>query len=204
MAAFLPAAVNIGSSLLSSYLNRDRGSKETPIQKGQRKTIDEVLASLKGNGPYADLFRSDQEGFQKSVVDPSIHRFNSQIAPQIQQQYIAGGMQNGTGMQDALTRAGVDLNSNIDQLYLPYMQGAQNRAVSGLSGVLSQGPGVNTQDQSGSEAVGQGFAGYLSSPSFGKDFNSILEFFKNKTSDPKAGSVAEAYRPGFVSDIMGY
>ena len=87
--------------------------KETPMQAKQRELVDQLLGSLQGGGPFSSLFNVDEAGFQRSFVDPMKYKFQSQIAPQIQQQYIESGQQRGTGLDDTLTRAGVDMDQEL-------------------------------------------------------------------------------------------
>lgn len=162
LAAGIGAAGSIGGALLSRHGNRVR---ETKMQKTQRKLVDSLLASLNGNGPYSDLFAADENAFQKSFVNPAKQRFQNQIAPQIQQQYIASGQQRGTGMSDQLLRAGVDLNSLLDEHYMSFLQEAQNRKAGAINGILGMGAGAPRKQTSG-EALSQGAAGFLASDSF--------------------------------------
>lgn len=189
--AFLPL-IGAGISGLGSALGGLFGRQEAPpapqwltppetkLQKTQRTLIDDLLASLKGKGSFNDLFSTDDAAFQRSFVKPSIDRFNNQIAPQIQQQYIASGQQRGSGLEDALLRAGVDLNTLADQNYLQFQQNAQNRQQDAIARILAQQgaqpvltPGLPGAQSSGS-ALGQGFAGYLTSNGFRDDIGSIL------------------------------
>ena len=91
--------------------------KPTDMQNQQKELVDQLLASLKGDGPYSDLFNVNEESFNKGFRDPAMAQFKNQIAPQIQQQYIAAGQQRGTGMEDSLARAGVDMDQMLNQKY---------------------------------------------------------------------------------------
>src|SRR3954471_24933150 len=99
----ISAAASAGASWLGG---QGSAPKETKMQKTQRKLVDQLIASLSGSGPFSDLFNSDESVFQKSFVDPAKSLFNNQIAPQIQQQFIASGQQRGSGLDDQLLRAG--------------------------------------------------------------------------------------------------
>src|ERR1044072_7152085 len=112
LAAGLTAAGSIGGGFLAG---RGSASPETKMQKTQRKLVDQLLASLGGEGPDANLYNADENIFQKSFVEPALSKFNYQIAPQIQQQYIQSGQQRGTGLEDQLLRAGVDLDALLNQ-----------------------------------------------------------------------------------------
>lgn len=169
LAAGLSAAGSIGGGYLAS-----KGNQESKLQKTQRRTIDEILAGLRGEGQYADLFSVDEEGFQRSFVDPAKHRFNNEIAPQIQQQYIASGMQGGTGSQDALTRAGVDMDMLLNQAYMDYVNNTQNRQSGAINSILGAGSGAPPQQSSG-QAFGQATGGYLASDAFSKGVDRIFD-----------------------------
>lgn len=155
------------------------GSKETSIQKKQRELVDQLLGSLNGKGPYSNLFTANEEDFQRSYVDPAKSRFQNQTAPQIQQSYIQSGQQRGTGLDDTLTRAGVDMDSLLNEAYMNYQQGAQNRQASAIGNILGQGAGAQPE-QSGWQSALQGLGGYASSDSFGKDLEGILSSFNDR------------------------
>jgi len=163
--------------------------KETPIQSQQRELVDQLLQSVRGQGPYSNLFNVDEQAFQKSFVDPMKQQFSSQIAPQIQQSFIASGQQRGTGLEDQLTRAGVDMDQLLNQQYFQAQQAAQNRGFNALQNVLGAGPGVLEPLGKGQAAL-QGIGGYLSSDKFGGTIQNILNSFANDK-DQRQGFVPE-------------
>ena len=180
LAAGLGAAGSIGSGWLAG---RSQGNKETKMQKTRRKLVDELLASLNGNGAYSDLFNSDQETFQKSFVEPAQSLFRNQIAPQIQQQYISSGQQRGTGLDDQLLRAGVDLDSMLNQYMYQHQQDALNRKQNAISGILGTETGAAPQSSSGQDFA-SAFSGYLSGPGFA---DSYKDYFKNSQQPTRKG-----------------
>lgn len=149
----LSAALSVGGGLFG-------GQKETPIQGQQRNIIELLMQGLSGEGPFADLFKNDEAFFQKSYVEPALSQFENKIAPQIQQQFIQSGLQRGSGLDSALTQAGIDMNQLLSQLRGQMQQGAQNRASSAISHILGQNAGV--PEQSLGEKLGQSLAGYAS------------------------------------------
>lgn len=163
-AAAIPAVIQAAGSIGGGILS-NRGGKETKTQKTQRHLIDKLIASLSGQGPYADLYKTDYDAFKKSYVDPAKSIFNNQIAPQIQQQSIASGQQRGTGLDDQLLRAGVDLDQLLNQAYMEHIQGAQNRKQSTINSILGGGAGAEPGMSTG-QAAAQSTAGYLSSNAF--------------------------------------
>ncbi len=188
--AFIPALLSAAGSIGGGLLANSGSGKESKMQKTQRKLVDKLLASLGGNGPYSDLFSTDEEAFQKSFVDPAKSLFKNQIAPQIQQESIYGGQQRGTGLDDQLLRAGVDLDQLLNQQYMDFQNKGKDRMQSVLQSILGGGsgaaPGMSTGD-----ALAQATSGYLSSNSF-KDV--VSGFSKNNQMQPQS-------RRGFENDV---
>ena len=180
------ALAGAGVGALSGLFGRE--NKETKMQKTQRHLVDQLLGSINDQGPYSNMFNVDEETFQKSFVDPMKHKFQSQIAPQIQQNYIASGQHRSSAMEDDLTRAGVDMDQLLNQAYgqmqenamnrnFQSQQNAFNRQSNVFGGVLGFGPGApNTP--TALQAMGQGAAGYLTSDKFGQNLDDILKYFQ--------------------------
>jgi hypothetical protein len=168
---YLPALLSAAGSIGGGMLNR-RGSNETANQGTQRQLIDQLMASLSGNGPYSDLFQMDEAAFQKSYVDPAKQRFNDQIAPQIQQNYIASGQQRGTGLDDTLARAGVDMDQLLNQQYMGFQEKGKDRMSQIINQILGAGSGA-APAQSMGNAFGQSVGGYLQ----GSAFQDLLKSF---------------------------
>ncbi len=189
-----PPLIAAGASWLSG---KGSAKKETKMERTKRKLVDKLLASLTGEGEYSDLFNPSDEAFQKSFVEPAQSLFRNQIAPQIQQQYIASGQQRGTGLEDTLTRAGVDLDSMLNQYLYQHNQDALNRKANAINGILSQGSGAQNTP-SGTQDIFSGLAGYLTSDNF-------TNMFKSKTSSaPSNAPNTYSARKGYEPDWMDY
>ncbi len=188
--ALISAAGSIGSGFLSG---KSQAQKETKMQKTQRKLIDQLIASLTGDGPYSDLFNADEGTFQKSFVEPAQSLFRNQIAPQIQQQYIASGQQRGTGLEDQLLRAGVDMDSMLNQYMYQHQQDAMNRKQNTINSILGSGSGAPNQTTGTQDLLG-GLSGFLSSQGFADTAGS---FFKNNSTAPPSAPNATPPRKGF-------
>lgn len=164
---------------LGSALTGRSNPQETEMQQKQRQLVDQLISSLNGEGPFSDLFSRNEDTFNKNFAEPARQRFKNQIAPQIQQSYIASGQQRGTGLQDSLTRSGVDIDQLINSEYMNYInQGNQNK-FSAINSILGSGPGV-AQPQSYGEAALQGAGGYLTSNRFSSDIDNILNAWNNR------------------------
>lgn len=181
-----PPLIAAGASYLSG---KGSASKETKMQKTQRKLIDRLVDSLDGQGPFSDLYNKDEDVFQKSFVEPAQAMFRNQIAPQIQQKYIASGQQRGTGLDDQLLRAGVDLDSLLNQQMYQFNQDSMNRKQQTINSILGGSAGAANKP-TGAQDVMSGLSGYLSSDQFSDQFTNI---FKDKST----ASPMKPQRKGF-------
>lgn len=178
-----PMLIQAAASGASAYLGNKGSGKESKMQKTKRHLIDDLLNSLKtGQGEFAGLFSNDESAFQKSFVEPAQKMFKNQIAPQIQQSYIASGQQRNTGLDDQLLRAGVDLDSMLNQHFLTFQNQGKDRMSNMINSILGSGDGA-APGMSGSDAVAQGGSAFLGSDAFG-DFTKGI--FQNKQA-PQSG-----------------
>jgi hypothetical protein len=186
-APFAPAIIGAAGSAIGGAIGAG-GNKETKLQRQRRKLIDELLGSLRsGSGPFSDLFASDQETFEKGFAEPARQRFRDRGAPMIQQKFINAGLQRGTGLDDELARAGVDLESEINKNLMQYEQSALDRKMNILKGIMG-GSEAGPQTSPGQGAL-EGLAGYAASPGFQKN---LEDLFKTSSSN--------APRTGYSSD----
>jgi len=184
--ALITAGIGAAGSIGGGLLAGQGSGKETKTQRTQRKLIDQLISSLNGSGPYSDLFKTDESAFQKSFVDPAKSMFSNQIAPQIQQQFIAGGQQRGTGLDDQLLRAGVDLDQLLNQNYLQFQNQGKDRTQNTINSILGGGAG-GTQGMSTTQSLQNAGAGYLSSSAFSDSFSDILNKFNQPSAAPRKG-----------------
>ena len=188
-ASLLAAGIGAAGSAAGGYFSgAGNANKETKMQRTQRKLVDQLIASLGGDGPFSDLYNFDEDVFNKSFVEPAQAKFRNQIAPQIQQQFIASGQQRGTGLDDTLTRAGVDLDSMLNQYMYQAQNDAQNRKQNTISNILSQGSGAPNTPTAGQDAL-SGFGGFLS----GETLPNLLKQFTDTNN--------RQYRAGFEPNM---
>lgn len=195
--SWIPAAIGAAGSIGGGLL-AGSGSKESRMQRTQRKLVDKLLGSLDGSGPYSDLFSYDEGTFQKSFVEPAMSRFRNQIAPQIQQQYIQSGQQRGTGLDDQLLRAGVDLDSLLNQYMFQAQESAKQRGAGAISNVFGV-QGAPAQSSFG-QNLGQATAGYLASPAFAE----FVKSYSPSTTQaaPAIPAPLEPTRKGYLPDLQ--
>lgn len=195
--ALLSAGGSAVSSIVGGLLSKN--PKESKTQKQKRKLVDDLLASLNGNGSFNDMFNMDEGAFQKSFVDPAKARFKNQIAPQIQQEYIQSGQHRGTGLDDTLSRAGVDMDQLLNEQYMNFQQGALNRKQQAIQTILGGQEGVQPGQNFG-EKLQSGAAGYFTGSDFGESMDDILNAFSKKSQNKStmgsamgSASVREGY-----------
>lgn len=189
MTAFLgPIFKGAASAGLGALASRGFRQKRVKPPKFQRELVDQLLQGLQGEGPFAQLFQADQEAFQRGVSDPLLQQFREQTAPQIQQRFIAEGQQRGTPLESALTRAGVDVQSNINRQFLPFQQGAQNRQQQAINQLL----GIKQQMQSQVTPFGGALAGILGSGAVGDISEQIGDLFSGSQGGVAQGQPAQA------------
>ena len=166
--AIITGGAAVGASLLKPRRKRSKR------QKQKDALIDDLIASVRGEGPFTDLFEMDEAAFQKSVVDPAMSRFKNQTAPQIQQSFVASGQHRGTALDDTLTRAGVDLDQLINQQYLEFQSQGRDRKGSAIDSILNQGDGPERKLSTG-DKVREGGAAFLTGDSFEERLDRILD-----------------------------
>lgn len=200
MAAFLPAAISAAGNIAGGILARG-GNTQTSMQRTQRKLVDNLLASLNGGGQYGSLFSTSEADFNKSFREPAMANFRNRTAPQIQQEYIANGQQRGTGLDDTLTRAGVDLDSLLNQHFAQFQQGAQNRQQNTISGILGMGAGAPNPVSAGGAAM-QGAGAYLNSSLFSDQVNQAFQPQTPQTTQPAPNPFQQQVqqRSGFLPE----
>lgn len=183
--AGIGALGSAAGGLLSGFGNRRKEPKETKLEKQKQQLLDQLLASVTGQGgPFSNLFDADENIFQRSIVDPARQRFRTQTAPQIQQQFIASGQQRSSGLEDQLTRAGVDLDQMLNQQLLQFQQGAQQRQLGGIQAILGQqGRAPREREASDFQNIASGFGGFLS----GTGFTDIFKKQPNLDFQPRKG-----------------
>ena len=201
MAAVAAAAT---SAIIAAIANRSGTStKEVKKPKFQRDLIDQVLQGVRGEGEFANLFSSDQEGFQKSVADPLLEQFRTQTAPQIQQSFIQSGQQRGTPLESSLARAGLDVQGQINQLFQQFQNQGQNRQANAINSLI----GIpQPQTTSGLTTTGAAIKGFESSKALPDIVQGILEKLGlggQQTQDQFSGGGLQRSSNQFLPPVSG-
>lgn len=186
--AVLAQLATTAAGAASNSFTKDKAGKPP---KFQRKLIDQVLQGLQGTGPFADLFSGGEDAFKKSISDPLLQKFRTQTAPNIQQSFIASGQQRGSPLDVALARGGLDVQGQIDQLFLPFQQQKDAAKQNAINSILGFGvPGGTT----GITPLGGAAAGFQSAGGFNTLFDFLNTFGKQGT--PSSATASQGFQGG--------
>jgi hypothetical protein len=133
----------------------------TPLQEQLMALISEGLT--KGTGSLSDIFGGfNDQAFETRVVQPELKHFRETVLPTILEKYSGGGQAFGSGMQNALLKAGVDLESKLAGLKYQAQQDAQRNRLTGLQTSLGTKGFENIYKQGTTGAVPALFQGISS------------------------------------------
>jgi len=194
----ISALISAGQGALGASSTRSQrkaqGEADKPyadFQNRKNNLIDELLASLEGNGKYSSLFETDEDAFQKSFVDPAKSMFKNQIAPQIQQGTIASGLQDSSNLTDQLSRAGIDMDQMLNQSFMDFQNQGKDRALNTINSIFGAGaPAQQTAPETPESSLYKAGGQFLA----GDPFNDFLASLGKK----KTTTTTEN-RPGFTN-----
>jgi len=118
--------VGTGLGALTGGLFGLFGSKKKKKKPKQMSTLDpqqqalykDYIASIRGEGPFSGMYNFDDQGynevFDKTTSRPAYRNFQENIIPSITGQFRSNNLQNSTYAGEALSRAGRDVQENLD------------------------------------------------------------------------------------------
>lgn len=131
-----PVGAGIGfvAGATSGFFGKKKKKKPKSISTldpQQQQLYNEYISSLRGEGPHSSLFNYDAEGananFDKNVGRPAYRKFEENVIPGITGQFRKGNIGNSSYTGEALSRAGRDVQENLDALRSDMQfQGQQN------------------------------------------------------------------------------
>ncbi len=152
--------MSIGNFLFGSAPQNRQVNQFTSGQEDFLTNLLQRLTSGQGG------FGFDEDAFQSSFVDPALNQFQNRIAPAIQQSFIGQGAGRSSSLQDALTRAGADVQGGLDQQRASLLNEALNRQLQGAQTALGarqfgieQDPGSTGFLPELAGGIGAGFGG---------------------------------------------
>lgn len=103
---------------------RSKNKRVDLLNQGQQNLLESIIErAMSGSGGFG----FDEEFFEQNYVNPALRQFESRIAPSIQQKFIGAGAGRGSNLQDALTRAGADVQGSLDKQRAELLNQALNR-----------------------------------------------------------------------------
>ncbi len=126
----------------------------------QQALYDDYVKSIRGEGPFSDMFNYDVEGananFEKNVSRPAYRQYRENVIPSITGQFRNSNIGNSSYTGEALARSGRDVQENLDaqrsnMIFQGQQQANQNR-IAGMNTILGtktfdyQEPGGNSID----------------------------------------------------------
>lgn len=185
------AAVGGLVGLASGLFGNKKKKKPAPLKKvstldpRQQKLYADYERSVRGKGPFSELYNWDAKGanqnFDANVSRPAYRNFQENIIPGITGQYRSNNLMNSSYSGGALSRAGRDVQENLDaqrsNMQFAGQQQSQTNRQNAMNNILGmqtfaydrgapqQQKGPSTLDQilsSVGPAAGDYLANYLS------------------------------------------
>jgi hypothetical protein len=173
-----------------------RSKKKKPkristLDKTQQGIYNQYAQGLQGKGQYADMFNFDpnaaRQNFNQMYAQPAYRQFQEEMIPGITGQFRGGNLQNSSYLGGALSKAGSDVQKNLDaQLANMLYQGQQdsvNRRINGINNLLNMQTFAYQQPQ---QSAGDQVFGSLMDIG-GKAAGA---YFNNKFATPQAAPAA--------------
>lgn len=108
------------AGLFGSKKKKKKQKTVSTLDPQQQGLYDDYIKSIRGQGPFSDLYNYDAEGannnFDMNVARPAYRNYQENIVPAITGQYRQGNIMNSSYSAEALGRKGRDVQENLDGL----------------------------------------------------------------------------------------
>ena len=113
------AVIGGAVGLFGSKKKKKKKAKQiSTLDPQQQKLYGDYVKSIRGEGPMADMYNFDAEGynsvFDQTIGRPAYRNFQENIIPGITGQYRQNNLMNSSYSAEALSRAGRDVQENLD------------------------------------------------------------------------------------------
>ena len=134
------------TGLFGSKKKKKKKPKQiSTLDPQQQALYGDYVNSIRGEGPFSDLYNYDAEGanqnFDKNVSRPAYRNFSENVIPGITGQYRSQNLMNSSYSGEALSRAGRDVQENLDaqrsNMQFQGQQNAQTSKQNAINGVLN-------------------------------------------------------------------
>jgi len=148
----------LAGGLLGAF-GRKKKKKPKPIStldKTQQGLYNKYAQGLQGKGQFADLFNFNpdqaKDVFNKNFAQPAYQQFQEEVVPGITGQFRGGNLQNSSYLGGALSKAGTDVQKNLDAQLANMLYQGQNdsveRRINGINNLLNMQTFAYKQPQS--------------------------------------------------------
>ena len=143
----IAGAVSLGSAYLSSKKKKKKAKKLSTFSPEQQRLHGAESQALMGEGgPLADLYsynpQRERDYFNDQYAQPAYQQFQENVVPTITGQFRGRNLGNSSYAGQALSRAGRDVQSDIDRNLQQYMynteQAALQRKQQGVNSLLGR------------------------------------------------------------------
>lgn len=171
--------IAVGLKNLFSKSSSSSPKKLGNMSQNQQQLFDQLLEGVMGGGPLSSLlgpFNPEQatDAFNQNVRNPAMQSFQEQVVPTIAGQFRKGNLGQSASFENALSRAGRDVQTGLDaQLASMLNQGQQQSDTQRLNAIL----GITNRDTFNYQKPQAGFFDSLLSgagPAVGKG---MADFF---------------------------
>lgn len=124
---------------------KPKAKKISTLDPQQQQLYKEYLSSLRGDGPFSDLYGYDADAananFENMYSRPAYRSFQENIIPNITGQFRGNNLMNSTYAGEALSRAGRDVQEGLDaqraNMIYQGNQEAMNRKQNAIDRILN-------------------------------------------------------------------
>lgn len=117
---------------LFSRKKKRKPKKLSTLDPQQQQLYDDYVSSLKGEGPYSDLYNFDydkaNQNFEQNIARPAYRSFQENIIPGITGQYRGQNIMNSSYSAGALGKAGRDVQEALDAQRSSYIYEGEQQA----------------------------------------------------------------------------
>lgn len=97
---------------------KKKPKKRSTLDPQQQALYNDYISSIRGEGPMKDLYNFDAQGyndvFDKTIGRAANRNFQENTIPGITGQFRSNGLQNSSYVGESLSRAGRDVQENLD------------------------------------------------------------------------------------------
>lgn len=187
---FGPIGTGVGAvvggiaGLFGSKKKKKKAKPISTLDPKQQALYDDYIASLRGKGPFSAMYDFDAEGynnvFDKTVARPAYRNFQENVIPGITGQFRGRNIMNSSYTGEALSRAGRDVQENLDaqrsaNIFAGQQQANQNR-MNGIQNVLGMQTFAMQKPKEGAPSTIDQILGTLA-PKAGEWFADYLKGF---------------------------